>query len=86
MVFFITKLEKYLNNKFIPLQRVIKMVETITIPKEEYLELKKKVAQFDETIDKEGLTQQELNEILKAHKEEGISEEEFLKKHPELSM
>jgi len=61
------------------------MPETVTIKKEEYVELKKKAEEFDKIVDKEGLSEKELKEVIDAQREEGISEEEFLRKHPELS-
>jgi len=61
------------------------MPETVTIKKEEYVELKKKAEEFDKIVDKEGLSEKELKEVIEAQREEGISEEEFSKKHSELS-
>ena len=58
------------------------MSETITIPKEEYKELKQKAKELDMIIDKEGLTKEEVNILTKAEKSKTLSEREARKKYP----
>jgi len=60
------------------------MVEEITIKKKDYLELKEKAEMFDRYIETEELSDEESKQIKKAMKGPFISEEEFLKRHPEL--
>ena len=61
------------------------MDDTIRIAKKEYNELKEKAELFDQYIETEELTKEELKQIKEAMKGPFITKEEFLKKHPELA-
>lgn len=52
------------------------MPESITIPKKEYLKLKKKARAFDDFVDSEELTKEELARIMAAKKTRLLTKEE----------
>lgn len=60
------------------------MAETITIPKSEYENLKKKADILSSIVETEKLTASELRRLEKARRGASITEDEFLKRHPEL--
>jgi hypothetical protein len=63
------------------------MSETVSISKDEYEELKHKSELLNEIIgiiEEEELTAEEIDKIKKAEKSPPMTEEEFLKNHPEL--
>jgi len=61
------------------------MSETITIPKQEYNQLKNKANLFDHYIETEELSSEELRQIKKGLKGPFMNKSQFLKKHPELT-
>ncbi|MBI3412740.1 MAG: hypothetical protein HY051_01500 [Candidatus Aenigmarchaeota archaeon] len=60
------------------------MAETITIPRREYEDLKKKADIFNTIVETERLSATELRRLEKARRGSSITEGEFLKRHPEL--
>ena len=62
------------------------MVQTITLPKKEYEALKQKAELLDSIIETEGLTAEEIKELEEARLGKSLTENEFLKKHPELEV
>ncbi len=60
------------------------MSSTVKIPQSEYDDLVKKAKILESIIDTEALNPEELERLKKARMGPSISEEEFLKRHPEL--
>ena len=60
------------------------MTSTISVSKEEYDVLVQKASLFDQYIETDELTAQELAQVRKALKGPFLSKAEFLKRHPEL--
>lgn len=60
------------------------MGSTVEIPQSEYNELLKKAKILESIIDTEALTSEELKRLKKARMGPSITEDEFLKRHPEL--
>ena len=60
------------------------MQETITVPLEEYEELKHKAEILQEIMEEEKLTIQDLEKIKQAEKSRRISKTDFYSRHPEL--
>ncbi len=60
------------------------MTETVTLPKKEYESLKHKAELLDNIIETEELTVDEIKNLEEARLGKSLTEEEFLKKHPEL--
>jgi hypothetical protein len=58
---------------------------SITIPKDEYDLLKSKASLFDQYVETEELTDEELLKVRKALKGPFLAKTEFLKRHPELN-
>jgi len=61
------------------------MSSSISIPKEEYVFLKRKADLFDSFVESESLTKTELMKIKKALKGPFLSKLEFKKRHPDLA-
>lgn len=60
------------------------MEESISIPKKEYEILIYKSAMYDEIVESEELTQEEIKRLEEARMGKSLTEKEFLKRHPEL--
>ncbi len=60
------------------------MSSTVEISRNEYDDLLKKAKVLEKITDTEGLTPEELDRLKKARLGPGITEDEFLKRHPEL--
>lgn len=60
------------------------MAETITIPIKEYESLKKKADILNNIVETEQLSATEIRRLEKARRGASITEDEFLKRHPEL--
>ena len=60
------------------------MQKTVTIPMEEYEDLKHKADILEDIVEEEKLTAEDLGEIKRAEKSKRISEAEFYSRHPEL--
>ena len=60
------------------------MDSTVCIPKSKYNELLQKVNLLNTIIDSESLTLEELERLKRARMGPSITEEDFLKQHPEL--
>lgn len=60
------------------------MAEIVTIPKSEYDSLKKKADILNNIVETEQLSAIELRRLERVRRGASITEEEFLKKHPEL--
>ncbi len=60
-------------------------MDTVTVPKKEYEELARKAKLFDEFVETENLSEEELKRIKEALSGPFQSKEEFLKRHPELA-
>lgn len=58
--------------------------ENISIPKEEYETLVHKSAIYDQIVESEELTKEEIERLEQARLGKSLTEEEFKKKHPEL--
>lgn len=61
------------------------METSITIPREEYEELRIKASLFDHFVEIEELSAEELVKIKEALRGPFLTKEEFLKRHPELA-
>ncbi|VVB51183.1 Uncharacterised protein [uncultured archaeon] len=60
------------------------MDSTVCIPKSKYNELLQKVNLLETIIDSESLTLEELERLKRARMGPSMTEEDFLKQHPEL--
>ncbi len=60
------------------------MAETITIPRREYEDLKKKADILNTIVETEQLSATELRRLERARRGASITEGEFLKRHPEM--
>lgn len=60
------------------------MQEKVCIPKKEYEVLVYKSSMYDEVVEEEGFTQSELARLEKARLGKSFTEQEFLRRHPEL--
>ena len=60
------------------------MSSTVEISRSEYDKLLKKAKILERIMDTEGLTPEELKRLKKARLGPSITEDEFLKRHPEL--
>jgi hypothetical protein len=58
---------------------------SVIIPKEEYDLLRNKASLFDQYIENEELTEEELETVRKALKGPFLTRIEFLRRHPELA-
>jgi len=60
------------------------MEEKVSIPKKEYETLMYKSSMYDEIVETEEFTKEDLERLEKARLGKSFTEEEFLKRHPEL--